>query len=61
MKILKKEDKEFPEKLRTIPKSPESLYVLGNQENLNKRGIAIIGSRVCTDEGKDIAKEFAFK
>lgn len=61
MKILKKEDNEFPEKLKNIFKPPQSIYILGNQENLNKKGIAIIGSRVCTDEGKVIAKEFAFK
>lgn len=61
MIILKKEDEEFPGRLKIIPKPPEMLYVLGNKENLNKRGIAIIGSRVCTDDGKNIAKEFAFK
>jgi len=61
MIILKKEDEKFPIKLKNISKPPEVLYVLGNQENLNKKGIAIIGSRVCTEEGKDIAKKFAFK
>jgi len=61
MIILKKEDKEFPIKLKNISKPPEMLYVLGKQENLSRKGIAIIGSRVCTEEGKNIAKEFAFK
>ncbi len=61
MKVLRKESDEYPEKLRDISKPPETLYVLGEQDNLNKRGIAIIGSRVCTEEGKNIAKEFAFK
>lgn len=61
MNILKIEDEKYPEKLKNISKPPDLLYVLGNEENLNKQGIAIIGSRVCTEEGIKIAKEFSFK
>ena len=61
MIILERKNKEYPQKLNKILDLPEKLYVLGNVKNLNKRGIAIIGSRVCTEEGRKIAKEFAFK
>lgn len=61
MKVINIENQEYPEKLKKISKPPEQLYVLGKEENLTKRGIAIIGSRVCTKEGSQIAKEFAFK
>ena len=59
IKIIKKEDKEFPEKLLKIKDSPEKLYVLGDESLLNKKSIAIIGSRDCTQYGYDQAKKFA--
>lgn len=53
------EDKYFPEMLRSIPKPPKQLYVLGDESILNEKSIAIIGSRVCTPEGAKIAEKFA--
>ena len=35
------------------------LYVQGNKELLNKRAIAIIGTRKPSEYGKKVAKEFA--
>ena len=55
------EDKEYPNRLREINKPPKQLYVEGNIELLNKPGIAIIGSRKCTEDGKRIAKNFSSK
>lgn len=49
----------YPEKLKTINNPPEKLYVLGNKEILNEKGIAIVGSRNCTEEGKRNARLFA--
>lgn len=59
-KITIKNDN-YPELLRNIPKLPKQLYVLGDEKILNEKGIAIIGSRVCTAEGEKIAEEFAKK
>lgn len=53
------EDKEFPIKLKKINNSPKKLYILGNKEILNNRGIAIVGTRDCTVEGQKNAKIFA--
>lgn len=53
------ESLEYPINLRKIDDPPSKLYVLGNKEILNKRGIAIVGSRDCTKEGKENAKMFA--
>ena len=61
IKKIKYEDKEYPELLKNIKNPPEQLYVLGNTEILNKPGIAIIGSRNCTEDGKKIARNFANK
>lgn len=52
-------DKRYPEKLRKIKKPPKRLYVLGNTKILGNDGIAIVGSRDCTKEGKDSARLFA--
>lgn len=59
IKIIKKEDKEYPEKLLKIKDPPEQLYVLGDESLLNKESIAIIGSRDCTLYGYEQAKKFA--
>ena len=59
MKILKIEDKNYPKKLRKIKKPPEKIYVEGNIEILNNFGIAIIGSRNCTEYGKKMAIKFS--
>lgn len=61
MEKLTIENKNYPENLREISNSPKELYILGNIENLNKKGIAIIGSRICTKEGAKTAREFAYK
>lgn len=49
----------YPEKLREIKRPPQKLYVLGNKEILRNDGIAIVGSRDCTIEGKRKARFFA--
>ena len=51
--------KYFPEKLKHIKKPPKSLYLIGNKELLYKKGIAIVGSRNCTEEGIKNARIFA--
>lgn len=53
------EDEIYPERLRNIPKPPNQLYILGNEQILNEKSIAIVGSRVCTPEGAKIAEQFA--
>lgn len=53
------EDERYPNNLRYIPKPPKQLYVLGNENLLKEKSIAIIGSRVCTKEGEKLAEKFA--
>lgn len=61
LKKISVNNADYPNNLINIPKPPKQLYVLGNEKILNDKGIAIIGSRVCTPEGKKIAEEFAKK
>ena len=58
MKILEYKDLEFPEKLKKIENSPKRIYVMGNKEILKEKAIAVVGSRDCTESGKQNAYEF---
>lgn len=42
-----------------IKNSPKKLYVIGNKKILKQEGIAIIGSRNCSEEGLRNARLFA--
>lgn len=53
------ESLEYPENLRKIKKPPKQLYLKGNIELLKTAGIAIIGSRKCTEYGEKNAKKFS--
>ncbi len=58
IKTLKIQDKEYPEQLRKIEDPPKQLYVKGNIQNLKEIGIAVIGSRHCSNYGKKVCKIF---
>ncbi len=49
----------YPKRLLKIERPPQKLYVLGNIDILNDKGIAIVGSRDCTSEGIKNAENFA--
>ena len=58
-KLLNMDNKMYPERLRNIDNPPQKLYVLGNEKILNNECLSIIGSRFCTENGADIARNFA--
>ncbi len=53
--IVKKGDSAYPERLAILPDSPEKLYCIGNIDLLQKRCIAVVGSRKCTEYGRQVA------
>ena len=59
MTKIELEDKKYPEILKKIENPPKQLYLEGNVELLNTHGIAIIGSRKCSENGSKIAQKFA--
>lgn len=59
MKIITKEDKDYPQRLLELKKPPEKLYVKGNEKLLNNKSLAIVGSRRCTEYGIKYTKIFA--
>ncbi len=61
MKIIYQAQKEYPQKLNNMYSSPAKLYLEGDEKNLNKPSIAIIGCRDASDYGKKVAFNFAYE
>ena len=59
MKKINIEDTRYPKILRNIKNAPQQLYLEGNIKLLDTHGIAIIGSRKCSENGSKMAKRFA--
>ena len=61
-KVIKinRDSKWYPEKLKNIEDSPKELYCLGNLELLNKKSMAVIGSRNYSEYGKQVTFDFAY-
>ena len=56
IKIINFDDIEYPEKFKVIKDRPVSIYVRGNVDILNKKGIAIVGSRMALKESLEISR-----
>ncbi len=53
------EDSRYPSRLRDIKNPPQELYYRGNLDLLNRRSIAIVGSRKTTAYGRAVSRRFA--
>lgn len=53
-------DKEYPDKLKVIYDPPVVLYVKGNKNILKENTMAIVGCRLCSKYGENIAKKIAY-
>ncbi|VXC99172.1 DNA-processing protein DprA [Pseudomonas sp. 9Ag] len=51
IRLCFKGEPEFPNKLRLIPDSPHWLFIQGNLENLERRAVAIVGTRKPSEDG----------
>ncbi len=58
-KIITYWDEEYPELLRNIYYPPLVLYLVGNLENINRNGVAIVGTRKPTHYGIQQAEKFS--
>ena len=63
MKIEKinQNDEYYPKNLLEIYNPPKQLYILGNKEILNSFNISIIGCRLNSKYGENVAKELSYK
>lgn len=59
LEIIKIKDSRYPNQLKNIKNPPQQLYIKGNIELLKTNIISIIGSRVCTENGITLAKQFS--
>lgn len=55
IELITLKDKEYPDKLKNIPDMPAYIFIKGNKQILDDESVAIIGSRICTEDGKKIA------
>lgn len=60
IKLISIKSDQYPEKLKHIENSPICLYVLGDEEILNEKSIAIVGSRNYSEYGRTIALGFSY-
>lgn len=51
----------YPQKLKEIINPPKQLYLKGNVQLLNENSIAIIGSRNCSENGKQLTRKFTYE
>ncbi len=58
LEIITIEDNRYPDSLRKIKNPPKQLYTEGNVELLKNNIISIIGSRSCSQNGKELANKF---
>jgi DNA processing protein len=58
VRILCREDEEYPAPLRYLPDPPICLYVRGRLEPTDTVAVAIVGSRRCTTYGREQAYRF---
>lgn len=49
----------YPTSLQNIPNPPKKVYMQGNLDLLNNPIISIVGSRSCSQNGKNLARKFA--
>lgn len=57
--FIKKNDKEYPERLSLLHNMPESLYIAGELPEDKNPAFAIVGARTCSHYGENMAYEYA--
>lgn len=57
--IVTCEDRRYPATLNDLPSKPLALYVAGNPDVLSLPGVAVVGTRLPTLYGSDMAERFA--
>lgn len=61
IKTIKLGNEKYPENLKHIYSKPQELYVLGNENILSNKSIAIIGCRDCSKYGAQNAYKFGYE
>lgn len=56
--LVTEQEADFPERLKQIPDAPWGLYYVGSLPEEERRAVAVIGARDCTEYGRFMAKQF---
>ena len=59
IKVLTILDKDYPSNLKEISDAPSVLYIRGNLKKSDTNSVAIVGSRMMTSYGREVAGKFA--
>jgi DNA processing protein len=59
--IIHQQDPHYPEALKEIPDAPVVLYIKGKTPPRWPRGLGIVGSRVISRYGQEVAKKIAYQ
>ena len=54
-------DEDYPQNLKLIYDAPAVLYIKGNKKILNKKYIAMVECRLCTNYGANIEKKISYE
>lgn len=57
--FVSRENGRYPLRLQTIPNAPYGLFYKGNLPSEEKMTVAIIGARMCSRQGKELAEQLA--
>ena len=57
IRLITKEEPEYPKRLNKIVDAPYGLFCLGNLPKEDSMSVGIVGARVCSPYGKEIAKQ----
>lgn len=60
IKLVKYSEKDYPNSLKNIEDFPIYIYVRGNLNNIYLDAIAIVGSRIASEYGKNVARSLAY-
>lgn len=59
IRYIRKEDKDFPDRLKELTDCPKGIYVRGVLPDPEKKTVAIVGARMCSAYGRATASYFA--
>lgn len=59
IKFISREHTDYPKRLRTLQDAPHGLFYRGELPDEEHPAVAIVGSRVCTHYGRQIAEQLA--
>ncbi len=60
IEIITIKDSSYPDRLKVIYDPPIVLYIKGNKNILNNKSMAIVGCRLCSKYGENIAQKLAY-